>query len=64
MAAAKTYWMAIAKIFELVTIYSARPCCFKNPPSHYLDRVEHLPPAPLVAVQMLGLLNNPDRNIT
>jgi HD-like signal output (HDOD) protein len=29
----------------------------------YLDRVEQLPPAPLVATQLLGLFNDPDRDI-
>lgn len=29
----------------------------------YLDRVKHLPPAPLVAVQLLDLFSDPDRDI-
>jgi len=29
----------------------------------YLDRVQHLPPAPLVAMQLLNLFSDPDRDI-
>jgi putative nucleotidyltransferase with HDIG domain len=29
----------------------------------YIDRVEHLPPAPTVAIQLLGLFNDPDREL-
>jgi putative nucleotidyltransferase with HDIG domain len=29
----------------------------------YIDRVQHLPPAPTVAVQLLGLFSDPDRDI-
>jgi len=29
----------------------------------YIERVKHLPPAPTVAVQLLGLFNDPDRDI-
>ena len=29
----------------------------------YLDRVKHLPPAPLVAMQLLDLFSDPDRDI-
>jgi putative nucleotidyltransferase with HDIG domain len=30
---------------------------------HYIDRVTHLPPAPTVATELLGLFNDPDRDI-
>jgi len=30
---------------------------------HYIDRVKHLPPTPIVAVQLLDLFANPDRDI-
>jgi putative nucleotidyltransferase with HDIG domain len=30
---------------------------------HYLDKVKHLPPAPTVAVQLLELFSDPDRDI-
>ena len=35
----------------------------KDPIDQYIDRVKHLPPAPTVAVQLLGLFADPDRDI-
>ena len=35
----------------------------KHSIDQYLDRVKHLPPAPTVAVQLLGLFADPDRDI-
>lgn len=34
-----------------------------NSADSYIDRVQHLPPAPTVAIQLLGLFNDPDRDI-
>ena len=34
-----------------------------NPADLYIDRVQHLPPAPTVATRLLELLNDPDRDI-
>jgi putative nucleotidyltransferase with HDIG domain len=34
-----------------------------NNADHYIDLVKHLPPAPTVAIELLGLFDDPDRDI-
>ena len=34
-----------------------------NNADHYIDLVQHLPPAPTIAIELLGLFDDPDRDI-